>query len=171
MQNRAPIFLLVTLLLSGCFSVEDFGGYWEKARQDKDLIGIWVEQGGDGEKMEIKPLKHNAVVADKATVVKSIQAGKYRYLLARDCVEPYDSVETCKLKPEGQMLRYEYQGYLYVYSIKDEAARKRAGSNPNLSFDEYGITVKRLTPETFTFLESLPNTPEYWEVKTYKRAQ
>ena len=170
--------LVLVLCLGGCFSVGDFGAYWNQSRVDSTLAGRWQEVTASQKNAKEKHILfksrdgaydvdafENGVRPDDYTSpypVRSLKLGPYDFLLSR----PHGA--------GGDMVRYKLDGNeLLFYALDGKAAKALLKPpNPNLEPGEYSTDIKILDAATAQWLAQLPDDAATWRVlTTYRRVR
>lgn len=170
MVKRLALCLL--LMLTSCLVVEDLGPYWDKAKPDPALVGIWAAPGEErgrealmvtaegGHQRAVEIHSDGKPVTD--ALARSLEIKGMTLLLLR----------SPRGEPVGILIRYDMQdGLLRLWGLIPEEAEQWLAKHPEysgkLSFnmsDHYGnvISAKGVMDEAFLdMLAALP--PELWK--------
>tara|TARA_B100001989_G_C24542035_1_gene468223 strand:+ start:1831 stop:2451 length:621 start_codon:yes stop_codon:yes gene_type:complete len=153
MTYKTLILLPTLLLLSACFIIEDFGGYWEKGVIDPALEGYWGDEG-----KECFGFIRDGSVYKKTNEkgeVKTLQAGTSTFLMDKN--------------GEMQLLyKYKISGNTLALYFPEESKRQeffQKHSNDNLKEKDNVFLIKVLNKETVDLLANYGAKPDFWHIE------
>lgn len=168
---QITILSVCAVVLTGCLTVNDFGGAWQQTQLAPELAGRWQKQvtrktdktveqilftaKGDG--YDVEAYKDGELVDDFASVypAKSLSLGNYRFLLSRT------------RGVGGEMIRYAVQDkQLTFYKLQPSALQsiqvkeKKVVITPDAVSDS--ADIMRLDAATLRKLSALPDDKATW---------
>ncbi|MBX2852166.1 MAG: hypothetical protein KTR15_10510 [Phycisphaeraceae bacterium] len=174
--KHAALMLTTCLLLAGCIPVKNVEKAWKDAKADETLVGIWVQNDGEGIVGFVNTDKGFLVSSGSSGLeggCKSFTTNGHNYIIVaqfRAAILGFDNVEDDN--KGGTLIRYKIDGdklTLYTYSqeklnaaVKDKKVAGEMDENNSAS-------LSGLDAATIEWLGKIADEKEGWDVQEYKR--
>ena len=174
--RHAALLLAACLLLAGCIPVKNVEKAWKDAKADEALVGIWVQNGGDGKVGFVNTDKGFLVTSGTSGLeggCRTITTNGHNYVIVaqfRAAILGFENVGDDS--KDGTLMRYKIEGdklTLYTYSSDKITAAVKAKDVPGEMDENDSAKLSELDAETIEWLGKIADEKEGWDVQEYKR--
>ena len=172
----AALMLAALVLLAGCIPVENVEKAWKDAKADEGLVGLWVQNGGDGKVGFVNTDQGFLVTSGTSGLeggCKSITTNGHNYVIVaefRAAILGFENVDDNN--KSGTLMRYKVDGdnlTLYTYNQDKINEAVKAKKVPGEMDENDSASLNELDEATIKWLGEIGDEKEGWDVQKYKR--